>query len=293
MIDVKTLEMFYWTCQLNSFSRAAEKMSTTQSSVSQRISSLEDKLGFKLLIRDSRNISITAEGRRLLEYAEDFIRLNDEMMNDLGMNKNRSISIRLGVSDTIVNTWLTDFIEGIQQKHPNIMLEITVDKTSVMYSSLLTRDLDLCFMLGPANDPKLISDPLNSYPLIFCGKPNIVDRVSSQPHGLGKTPIITYPVTAYPFSVLKDRFIQSGVKNPRIFTISALSTLIKLALDGMGIALLPEAVAKPLLQSGQLRSIDLDVRVDPLHFYSIYMRAVDDHILRDLAKVARTIDCNH
>ncbi len=293
MIDLKTMEMFYWTCQLKSFSLAAEKMNTTQSAVSQRISAMEQRLGFRLLERDSRNLNITSEGRAVLGYAEQFIRLKDDMLNQLGFNQKRTINVRLGVSETIVHTWLTVFVESVHECYPKIMLDITVDKSTVMLTQLLNRELDLCFMLGPANEPKLISDPLNSYRLIFCAKPPLLETIRNSPRGTAAVPIVTYPVTAYPFSVLKERFIQSGVKNPRIFTSSSLSTIIKLAQDGMGVALLPEPAARPLLDSNELLEVDLEVRVDPLHFYSIYMGAVDDQVLRELAKLARRISSSY
>lgn len=63
-MNLRFLETFVWVARLKSFRLTAEKLFTTQASVSSRIAALEADLGVKLLLRDSRGVSLTPEGAR-------------------------------------------------------------------------------------------------------------------------------------------------------------------------------------------------------------------------------------
>src|SRR6185503_4629010 len=126
MPDLRSLEILYWTAQLQSFRKAAEKLHTTQPAVSQRIAALEAELGIRLFERGPRAVSITPKGRVLVEYAERFLRLRAEMMQAVAAPAALSGLLRLGVSETIVHTWLARFIERAHAVYPNVVIDITV-----------------------------------------------------------------------------------------------------------------------------------------------------------------------
>ena len=69
MIETKQLQYLVVCAQLQSFSKAAEALYTTQPNVSKVIRMLEEELGFPLFIRQSRGITLTARGQRVYEYA--------------------------------------------------------------------------------------------------------------------------------------------------------------------------------------------------------------------------------
>ena len=69
-MNLKFLETFVWVARLKSFRLTADKLFTTQASISSRIAVLEGELGVKLFLRDSRGVSLTPEGLKVLDYAE-------------------------------------------------------------------------------------------------------------------------------------------------------------------------------------------------------------------------------
>lgn len=69
MIEMKQLQFFVVCADLQSFSRAAEVLYTTQPNVSKVIKSLEEELGFELFIRQNRGIELTGRGRHVYDYA--------------------------------------------------------------------------------------------------------------------------------------------------------------------------------------------------------------------------------
>src|SRR6202045_3103028 len=111
MVDFKMLETFMWVANLRSFRGAAEKLNTTQPAVSMRIAQLEDALGVRLLERDRRLVAPTQKGQEMLRYAERLVRLRAEMIEAVGDRSTMRGLVRLGVSETIVHTWLPTLIE--------------------------------------------------------------------------------------------------------------------------------------------------------------------------------------
>ena len=116
MIDFKTLETFMWVANLRSFRGAAEKLHTTQPAISMRIAQLEDDLKVRLIERDRRMVAMTHKGQELLGYAERLMRLRAEMIEAVGDRSTMRGIVRLGVSETIVHTWLPTLIERVEQR---------------------------------------------------------------------------------------------------------------------------------------------------------------------------------
>ena len=129
MVDFKSIETFLWVVTLGSFRGAGQRLNTTQPAISQRIAQLEREMGVKLLNRDHRVASPTPSGRQLMVYAEKLIGLRSEMMAEVGDRSAMRGVLRLGVAETIVHTWLPRLIKSVNTAHPNLSLEIEVDIT--------------------------------------------------------------------------------------------------------------------------------------------------------------------
>jgi len=245
MPDLRSLEILYWTAQLQSFRKAAEKLHTTQPAVSQRIAALEAELGVRLFERGPRIVSITPKGRVLVEYAERFLRLRAEMMQAVAAPAALSGLLRLGVSETIVHTWLARFIERAHAVYPNVVIDITVDVSPAMRDALVGREIDLAFLLGPVSEPSMVNHDLCSYPLAFIAAGDFdvgPEPVSLQ--ALLKHPVITYPRTTAPYVRLREMLSVPDLPSPRLFTSSSLATIIRMTLDRVGVSLIYEPLVK-------------------------------------------------
>ena len=84
-MNLRFLDTFVWVARLGSFRLTAEKLSTTQAAISSRIAVLESELGVQLFLRDSRGVSLTAEGHRVLGYAERMLATQRELHEALGL----------------------------------------------------------------------------------------------------------------------------------------------------------------------------------------------------------------
>jgi DNA-binding transcriptional LysR family regulator len=83
-IDVRSLRYFVAVAEELSFTRAATRLFVAQQAISRDIRHLEDQVGTRLFVRDTRHVTLTADGHRLLARARDLIAINDLILDELG-----------------------------------------------------------------------------------------------------------------------------------------------------------------------------------------------------------------
>lgn len=290
MVDFRSLEIFYWVSQLESFSKAAERLNTTQPAVSQRIAALEAELKTRLFVRTSRSIALTEKGRVLVDYAERFLRLRAAMMEAVATPEAMSGVVRLGVAETIVQTWLARFIERAHAVYPNVLIDLTVDITPVMREALMNRELDLAFMLGPLNEPNMANLHLSSYSLGFVAASDLaIGREPLSLRDILKYPIITYPKSTYPYIFMREILSVPELGTPRIFSNSSLSTIIRMTEDHIGLSVIPPDVIRPELAAGKLRIVETELALPSLTFTASYPMALGGGIAGMLAALAAEV----
>ncbi|WP_407501897.1 LysR family transcriptional regulator MumR [Acinetobacter baumannii] len=286
-MNLKNLEAFYWVVTLNSFNKAATKLQTTQPAVSQKITSLENELGFKVLDRSLRQFKLTHKGMTLFKYAEKFMRLETDLVAELTENQHLTGTIRLGVSETIVYTWLVEYIEKVQQEFPKISVEIVVDLTPNLQEGVRTGDLDMAFLLGPTLAFECIEHSLCNFELSFLAAPSFKGGIGQMSFkALMSHTILTYPKITYPYKELKAKMKEKGIDEPLSITSYSLATLLRLAEQGLGIAVVPTLTALKEITDGRLEILNTPIRLKTFHFTSIYIHGNDVALKEKLTEVA-------
>lgn len=286
MIDFKALETFIWVANLKSFRRAADRLHTTQPAVSMRIAQLEQVLGTRLLERDKRLVAATPKGQELLIHAERLIRMRADMVESIGDRAAIRGIVRLGVSESIVHTWLPALIERVNAAYPNLELEIEVDISPNLHERLVTKDLNLAFLVGPTNNPDIYNQPLCSFGVAFVAASKIrFPRKAIDLNDIVKWPIITFSRNTQPYINLRDLFARNGLR-PTMHASASLATAVRMALDGIGIAVIPPAILKNVAPAGKLRRLTTKIDLPPLNFVASWPTTPDNPVARRVAEIA-------
>ncbi len=286
MLDLRSLETFYWVATLGSFRGAAVKLNTTQPSVSQRIAQLEGQIGTRLLDRDSRSVTATLKGRQLLDYAERILRLHAEMTGSLIESQQFAGILRLGVAESIVQTWLQPFIERLDALYPQLQLEIDVDISKNLRDQLVAHEIDLAFLLGPVSAPSIRNLPLSAFPLAFLASPALPLPPPPVPlEALVHYPIITFARRTVPYLALRDLFKAHDLQ-VRVHASASLAPVIRMAIKGMGIALMPRAIVHEDIAAGRLIEIETPVQIPELHFTASWAASPNTKLIETVAEVA-------
>ena len=293
MVDFKSLETFLWVVTLGSFRAAGDKLNTTQPAISQRIAQLEREVGVKLLNRDHRVASPTPSGRQLMVYAEKLIGLRAEMMAAVSDRSAMRGVMRLGVAETIVHTWLSRLIKSVNDAYPNLSLEIEVDITPNLSARLLAQEIELAFMLGPLSGSNVHNRELCDYPIGFLASPSLgLGNGPLTVHDLATFPIITFPRKTQPYEIVRSLFNRPDLPPIRLHASASLATVIHMAIEGLGIAVVPTAIVENELADGRLQLLATDLKISPLTFSASWLASPDTvavELVADLAgKIAQS-----
>src|SRR5437870_248595 len=290
LLDFRSIETFPWVVKLGSFRGAAQRLNTTQPAISQRIAQLERDMGVKLLNRDHRVASPTPSGRQMLVYAEKLIALRAEMMTEICDSSAVRGVLRLGVAETIVHTWLPRLVKSVNEAYPNLSLEIEVDITPNLSARLLAQEIELAFVVGPLSAPDVQSRVLCDYSINFLASPVLgLGKGKVTRRDLARFPIITFPRKTRPYEAVRAVFDRPDLPPIRLHASASLATVIHMAIEGLGIAVIPAAIVENELADGRLQLLDTDVKVSPLTFTASWLSSPDTVAIERVAQLARQI----
>lgn len=291
MIDLRSLEVFYWVVRLGGFRRAAAKLNTTQPAVSSRIAALELALGGQLLDRSRRRTPLlTPRGAEVLAYAERLLALHGELAAAMAAPAGLQGMVRLGVSETIVHTWLSRLIRRLHDVYPNLTVDIQVDISASLRMSLLAGEIDAAFLLEAVAAPRVRSLALCEYPLAWVARPGMLEAgrpLSLQ--DLARWPIITYARGTAPYAELAGLFSQPGLPRPRLFANSSLASIVRMALDGIGIGVIAPAAIARELAAGDLQVLQAEPALQPLAFSACWTETPDNGLAAAVTRLAKEV----
>lgn len=272
MFDFKDLDTFLAVVALGSFRRAAERLNTTQPAVSQRIAGLERALGTRLIDRDTRRIMPTPPGRALLAFAERIVQLRVETIRAIADPAEVSGTLRIGASETIVHTWLSELLRRANSALPRLSLEIEVDISPRLLDRLTAREIDVALMVGPVAAPGIQSCPLARYPVAFVASPDLErPGPGAGIEELSRYPLVTFSRGTKPFQAVHDLFRRRPDLPARLHATASLGTAVRLSLDGIAIAAIPNVVVAREIARGDLVVIDTTCRLPDLDFVAAWI----------------------
>jgi DNA-binding transcriptional LysR family regulator len=279
-----------WVVTLGSFRGAAQKLNTTQPAISQRIAQLEREVGVRLLQRDRRMVLPTPSGRQMMVYAEKLIGLRSEMMAEVGDRSAMRGVLRLGVAETIVHTWLPRLIKSVNTAHPNLSLEIEVDITPNLTARLLEQEIELAFLVGPLSAAGVRNRVLCDYPVGVLASPSLgLGNGALKIQDLAKFPIITFPRKSQPYEIVRSLFNRPDLPPIRLHASASLATVIHMAVEGLGIAVIPTSIVENELADGRLQLLATELKIPPLTFSASWLASPDTLAVELVADLAARI----
>ena len=260
-MNLKFLETFVWVARLKSFRLTADKLFTTQASISSRIAVLEGELGVKLFLRDSRGVSLTPEGLKVLDYAEQMLDTMSALKQSIETRSSKVGRVRIGVMDTVIHTWLSPLVAQMTERYPRVEIELVADTSLNLCDQLQKGFLDIVLQTDLVRHESVRSLELASHPLGWIVASNsIYNREYADLGELARERIITYSKNSRPHQDLLALMQANGVLAPRLNCVNSVSAITRLLGDGFGIGVLPPVLVAEELARGELTLLDIDQR---------------------------------
>jgi DNA-binding transcriptional LysR family regulator len=258
-MEFRHLNTFMTIARLQSFSKAAEELGYAQSSISSQIQLLEQELKVRLFERLGHNITLTAEGSKLLPIAELILKLSMEAKSIAVDQEKPSGSLIIGAIETLCVSRLPNLLKEYRTRYSDVEILLKFGSTPDFLRSMKENTIDIAFFI----DREIINDDYitvwqmeESMALICAPEYAFADREEVFPEDLSGEPLIlTEPSCGY--RALFDSIMsQFHIKPRSVIETGNVHAIKQLTLSGMGIAFLPVTAVEEEL--GQKRLIKLN-----------------------------------
>ncbi len=287
-MKLANLETFVHLARLRHFGRTAAFLNTTQPAISSRLAALERSLGVQLVSREGRTFHLTPAGQEALRVIEKMLADFDNLRLGFTSPDAIAVTLRIGAIDAIVQTWLPRLYDRLRHIYPGAQIEIVADTTVNLLQHLKSGDLDISFCLDPVLEEGYRSFVICNYAMSWVGSPRLIDRdrVYSVAE-LGAMPLITFQRGSPPYRMIAPYFQDESVLASQLSNSNSLPTMIRLAIDGFGVAAIPTINVQRELKSGELVSVQVSKPFPPLAFIASYHPVPGLLLTERVAELAR------
>ena len=280
-VKLESYRVFKEVAEVGNITAAAQALYISQSAVSQSIKQLENDLQTRLFSRNSRGVTLTAEGKMLSEYVRSAMGLLETGEAKLSQTRELQMGqLVIGASDTVTSQFLLPYLDSFHKEHPAIHIQIISGRSHKVLGLLRSGKVDIAFASTPTDLTSLDTYPCFPTHSIFVAGaeyPCDFDHVYSLEE-ISAFPLILLERKASSRLYLERFFLQNGLRlNPEI-ELGARSLLVDLAAIGFGVAGVTEEFVTRELDSGRLRKLQTSFQVPP--------RSVDMCMLRDVPQTA-------
>jgi len=256
---IHDLQAFLAVARAQSFTKAAAELGVTPSALSHAMRALEERLGVRLLARTTRNVAPTEAGERLMHaIAPLFEQISAEVQALNELRDKPKGTIRVTCTDDQIELCLRPMLAQFLRDHPDITLELYVDYG---FTNVVEERFDAGIRLGEAIEKDMIAVRISAdWRMLLVATPGYfaAHPPPATPHGLTEHICINIrhktSGALYAWEFAQDgREFSVKVKGPLVF--NSIIHILNAALDGIGLAYVPEYLAAPYLADGRLQMV--------------------------------------
>ncbi len=145
-LDLDAVRAFVLTAELQSFTRAAEALGSTQSAISLKLRQLESRLGRRLLERTPRRVRLSAEGGAFVHAARHLLAAHEQAIASFDLTRRRLV---VGVSHLIVGSELPSLLRRMSDHDPHLSIELRVAGSRDIAQAYENSELDAALIVEP------------------------------------------------------------------------------------------------------------------------------------------------
>jgi DNA-binding transcriptional LysR family regulator len=259
-MDIDQLKTFLEVSRQKSFSRAAQKLSVTQPSISAQIRSLEKFFGYRLLERGGGKVTLTPAGRLFEPFAEDFLSRLKHLQLALGdLERSPRGMLTVSANDSTALYVLPTFFSNFKKQYPRVALNIIRAERSRTLEMVQNREVDFGVVSLPVKDPRLHVEIVHRDELVlvvpadhpFAGRKSVTleevagNRLLAVTQGRRR-------------EKLDMMFLEAKLTPRIVMELDSNELLKRLILAGIGIGFLPRINVVDDVRAGSLQIVDVE-----------------------------------
>lgn len=288
-VTFKQLEAVYWVVRTGGFSKASQKLHTTQSAVSKRVHELETLLRTPLFDRTQRSARLTDKGEELFHAAERLLEEREALLQGLLGDGPAQRRVRIGVTEITAMTWLARFVYRVQERHPGVTIDPEVDTGARLRDKLLANEIDLMIAANTFRDERFKVTPVGRLRLQWMCRPGLVAQGGKpiKVQVLQSCRILTQGPQSGTAMLFQDWFKAHGLSSTDSVVSNSLVALIGLTVSGFGVSYLPPAAVEPMIRRRLLQVLDVKPALPDAPYAAAVRRDRSGAFLGSIAALAK------
>lgn len=271
-MNLHQLQVFYEVASARSFTSAAARLNLTQPAATWQVKRLEEAYGLKFLDRVGKRVSLTEEGKILLDFAGRILRLTRETEEALADLRGLPLgTLRIDATYIVGDYYLPGLLEALHGRHPSLAFQIGIGNSSQVIENTLSQRNDIGICAYDPVHPKLEAHRILTDVLVGVVGPShgFARRRTIALRELEGQPLILREQGSSPRRTIDEILKRHGI-TPTVVMESASTPIIKrFAANGAGVAILSQQVVANELKDGSLRLVPFKDAKIAYHFYLI------------------------
>ena len=262
-MNLKQLEAFARVAETKSFSEAAKRLYLTQPTVSAHVSALEKELGVCLLLRTTKEVSLTEEGKALYGYAVQMLDLEQEIREYFGRRKSGKSVLRIAASTIPSQYLLPEIMVRFRERYPGVRLSVAETDSAGVVGQIVLGEADIGFAGTVMEQKHCVYIPFYQDELVVIAP----GEGAGEPESAGETagwirrmPVILREEGSGTRKEAQRLLRQLGIELSELNIAASIEnqeTIKRSVRNGMGISILSRLAAEDEIKSGVLRAVPL------------------------------------
>ena len=246
-LELALLHSFVRLAELEHFGQTAEELHISQPALTKQIKKLEERVGGRLVDRDTRHFELTAAGRVLLESARSLLARAEQAERKLELAlEGKAGILRVGFGTAPLSAGLGPLLREFRTNYPHVEVNLTDMSSPAQVDALEKGDIDVGFVRIPVNSTVLTAIPLLEEKLVLAYPENHKGKVKKGLQAFRQAPFVA--IRRSVSSSFNDHLLRTcraaGFTPKIVQEAGEIFTLLHLVGAGLGAALVPESCTR-------------------------------------------------
>ncbi|WP_445360166.1 LysR family transcriptional regulator [Microbulbifer sp. EKSA005] len=268
--SLEDMQVFLAVVEARSFTLAADRLERTKSAVSQAVTRLESDIGTRLLYRSTRSLSLTEAGSEFYAHCREIKDIYNSALAGLRNSGNKLAgSLSVTAPHALCEPVIIPAIIKLAEQHPQLRIRLLANDSPM---DLIESQVDLAIRVGSLALQSAKVSKLGLLGESLYASPQLIEKLCGIPSDL--TELQNWPHIANDWQGIPLKYeLKSGIQikaTPKV-RCNSLHDIVQLTEAGIGIARLPDIIARKKVANGTLCSIT-SVAAAPIHYMHLFSK---------------------
>jgi DNA-binding transcriptional LysR family regulator len=268
VLELRHLRAFLAVVDHGGYTRAAESLGTSQSTVSESLAALERSMGGPLLRRSNRLLATTPAGERLLPFARRMMALHDEMLAATVRADDASATIMIGANESVATYLLPRHLAALRERRPKSRFQVVTGSCAEIREGVRNGRLDLGLVLEPwrARTPRLVTTRL----LVLAAPRHPIASRPASAAQLARLTFFLSDVAGSFHQVLQRYFRGAGVPAPKMEAAGSVEAVKRTVVSGESLGVLPAFAVADEIASRTIATVTPEPPLPPIALAAVH-----------------------